>query len=47
MRGKAGRLCLGRTHKKEPRNEFLDPFCGCYVSENMCKIGMTRTISAT
>ena len=36
-------LCLGCAQKKSPGNEFLDPFCGCYLSENMFKIGMTRT----
>ncbi len=34
-------LCLGALNKKELRNEFLSPFCGCYLSENMFKIGMT------
>ena len=42
----AGALPGCAKQKKEPRNEFLSPFCGCYLSENMFKIGMTRTREA-
>ena len=38
-----GGFAWGCAQKKSPGNEFLDPFCGCYLSENMFKIGMTRT----